>query len=410
MVQEDLVNEAKEFFETYKQEIGKFAKESKKSVFISFQDLASFSHDLAEKLLYQPEEIIQVLEIALEETGLLSSAHVRLIELPKSQSIKIRDIRAKHLNQMISVEGIVRQASDVRPQVVNAKFECPSCGTIISVLQIDAHFHEPTRCNCGRRGAFKLLSKDMVDAQRLVVEESPDMLTGGEQPRRLSVFLKEDLVEPHMEEKTTPGSKISIIGVLKEIPVPLRTGAISTRFDLAVEANNVVPMEATFEDLNISEEDEKQIHELATDPQLYLKLRESISPSVFGYDEIKDALVLQLFGGIRRQRSDKNFNRGDIHMLLVGDPGVAKSVMLKSLAKIAPRGRYLSGKSVTAAGLTASVVKDEFLKGWSLEAGAMVLANKGLCAIDELEDMAEECRRQWNSRLSQSTKQMFRRH
>ena len=403
MVQEDLVNEAKEFFETYKQEIGKFAKESKKSVFISFQDLASFSHDLAEKLLYQPEEIIQVLEIALEETGLLSSAHVRLIELPKSQSIKIRDIRAKHLNQMISVEGIVRQASDVRPQVVNAKFECPSCGTIISVLQIDAHFHEPTRCNCGRRGAFKLLSKDMVDAQRLVVEESPDMLTGGEQPRRLSVFLKEDLVEPHMEEKTTPGSKISIIGVLKEIPVPLRTGAISTRFDLAVEANNVVPMEATFEDLNISEEDEKQIHELATDPQLYLKLRESISPSVFGYDEIKDALVLQLFGGIRRQRSDKNFNRGDIHMLLVGDPGVAKSVMLKSLAKIAPRGRYLSGKSVTAAGLTASVVKDEFLKGWSLEAGAMVLANKGLCAIDELEDMAEEDRSSMHEAMEQQT-------
>jgi len=363
VVQEELITEAKEFFETYKQEIGKFAKESRKSVFISFQDISSFSHDLAERLIFQPEETIAILETALEETGLLSNVHVRLIEMPKSQEIKIREIRSKHIGQLIAVEGIVRQASDVRPQVINAKFECPSCGTIIAVLQIDQHFTEPHRCNCGRKGAFKLLTKDMVDAQRTVIEESPDFLTGGEQPRRISIFLKEDLVEPHMEEKTTPGARVLVIGVLKEIPVPLRTGAISTRFDLAIEANNVIPLEETFEDLSISEEDERQIHELAADPKLYYKLRESISPSVFGYDEIKDALVLQLFGGIKRLRSDKNFSRGDIHVFLIGDPGVAKSVILKFISRIAPRGRYISGRSVTAAGLTATVVKDEFLKG-----------------------------------------------
>jgi replicative DNA helicase Mcm len=401
MGQEDLINEAKEFFETYKSEIGKFAKEGKKSVFLSFHDLASNSLNLAEKLITSPEETIQVLEVALEETGLMNNVHVRFIDMPKSQEIKIREIRAKHMGQMIAVEGIVRQASDVRPQVVNAKFECPSCGTIISVLQIDAHFREPSRCNCGRKGAFKLLSKDMVDAQRTVIEESPDMMTGGEQPRKIAIFLKEDLVEPRMEEKTTPGSRVLVIGVLKEVPIPLRTGAISTRFDLAIEANNVIPLEETFEELSITEEDERQIHELAADPKLYDKLRESISPSVYGYDEIKDALVLQLFGGIRRQRSDGNFNRGDLHVFLIGDPGVAKSVMLKFISKISPKGRYVSGKSATAAGLTATVIKDEFLKGWSLEAGTMVLANKGLCAVDELEDMAEEDRSSMHEAMEQ---------
>lgn len=402
-MQEELLNEAKRFFEIYIKEIGKSAKEGKKAIYLNFKDLAEFAPEIADRLIVQPEETIQMLEVALEESGVLVNVHVRIIDLPESQKIKIRNIRAKHLNQLISIEGIIRQTSEVRPQVINAKFECPSCGTIISVLQIESQFREPHRCNCGRKVGFKLMSKDMIDAQRIVVEESPDTLTGGEQPRKIPIFLKEDLVEPKMEEKTTPGTKVCLVGVLKEVPAPLKTGAISTRFDLAIEANSINPLEETFEDLNITEEDEKQIHELAADPNLYTKLRESIAPSVFGYDEIKDALVLQLFGGVKKQRVDKNFVRGDIHMLLVGDPGVAKSVILKFIARIAPRGRYISGKSATAAGLTATVVKDEFLRGWSLEAGTMVLANKGLCAIDELEDMDEEDRSAMHEAMEQQT-------
>ena len=403
MASEELMNSAKEFFDYYKHEIGKFAKESKKAVRISFQDLASYSHELAESLLHSPEETFQVLELALEETGLMSNARVRLTDLTETQSIRVRDIRAKHLGKMICIEGLIRQASDVRPQVISAKFECPNCGSIISVLQIDKRFAEPNRCSCGRKGGFKLLTKDMVDAQRVVIEESTDTLKGSEQPRRLSVFLKEDLVEPLMEEKTTPGSRVKVIGILKEVPIPLKTGSISTRFDLAIEANNIIPLEETFEDVDISEEDEKQIQELAADPQLYVKLRESIAPSVFGYDEVKEALSLQLFSGVRRQRSDGTFNRGDMHMLLVGDPGVAKSVILKFISMIAPKGRYISGKSATSAGLTATVVKDEFLRGWSLEAGTMVLAHKGICAIDELEDMSEEDRSCMHEAMEQQT-------
>ncbi|MCL6500424.1 MAG: minichromosome maintenance protein MCM [Candidatus Pacearchaeota archaeon] len=400
---EDLIIEAKEFFEYYKQKIGPYAKKGKRAVQISFQDLASFSHTLADQLLQKPEEILSILEIALDELGLITKARVRLTDLPKSQGLQIREIRAKHLGQLIVIDGIVRQASDVRPQIVNAKFECPSCGTIISVLQIDKGFREPSRCSCGRRMGFKLVNKEMVDAQRIVIEESPESLKGGEQPRRISIFLKEDLVEPKMEERTTPGSRVRVIGVLKEVPIPLRTGGISTRFDLAIEANNLLPLEETFEELEISEEEERQIRELASDPDIYKKLAASIAPSIFGHEEIKLAIALQLLGGVKKSRSDKTQSRGDIHILLVGDPGVAKSVMLKFVSTIAPKGRYVVGKAATQAGITATVVKDEFLRGWALEAGAMVLANKGIACLDEMEKMSEQDRSAMHEAMEQQT-------
>jgi len=401
--QEELLSEAKVFFDHSKKEIGKSSRRGDKVIQIDFKALSEESPVLAEHLILKPEECLQLLELALAESNLIETPRVRMSSISESQSIKIRNIRAKHLGQMIAIEGIVRQASEVRPQVVNAKFECPSCGTIISVLQIGKKFQEPSRCSCGRHGGFRELSKDMVDAQRLVIEESPDDLDGGEQPKRLSVFLKEDLVEPKMEEKTVPGSKVRIIGVLKEITIHLATGALSTRFDLAVEANNLLPLEESFEDLEISEEDEEAIKELAADPKILDKVISSIAPSVWGYKEIKEALTLQLFGGIKKMRSDGTWTRGDMHVLLVGDPGVAKSVMLKYISGIAPKGRYVSGKSASGAGLTATVVRDEFLRGWSLEAGAMVLANKGVVCIDELEKMDENDRSTMHEALEQQT-------
>jgi replicative DNA helicase Mcm len=400
---EDLIIESKEFFEYYKKEIGKHAKRGEKAIQVSFQDIASFSHMLADQLLSKPEEMLAILELALDEIGLITKAKVRLIELPKSQEVRIREIRARHLGQIIVIDGIVRQASEVRPQIINAKFECPSCGTTISVLQIDRKFREPSRCSCGRRTNFKLINKEMVDAQRIVIEENPESLIGGEQPRRISIFLKEDLVNPKMEEKTNPGARIKIMGLLKEVPVPLQSGAISTKFDLAIEANNVIPLEETYEELEIDEEDERQILELASDPDIYKKLQASIAPSIYGYEKIKLALSLQLFGGVRKLRSDKTSSRGDIHLLLVGDPGVAKSVILKFISMVSSKGRYIVGKAATGAGLTATVVRDEFLRGWSLEAGAMVLANRGIACIDELEKMAEQDRSAMHEAMEQQT-------
>ncbi|MEM4326014.1 MAG: hypothetical protein QXU40_01815, partial [Candidatus Pacearchaeota archaeon] len=338
---EELKNEAKNFFELHKKDIGAALKKGKNFIYLDFLKIAEFSSKLAEDILNNPQETQHILEVAIEELGLISHVRIRFFNLPKSQEIKIREIRSKNLGQMVVIEGIVRQASDVRPEVFNAKFECPSCGTIISVLQIDKKFREPSRCSCGRRGGFRLVSKEMVDTQRLVIEEAPESLTGGEQPKRINVFLSEDLVEPKMEEKTTPGSRVKIIGVLKEVPVPFKTGGLSTRFDLAIEANNIIPLEETFEELDISEEDEKKILELSKDPKIFEKLAKSVAPSVWGYQEIKQALVLQLFGGVKKIHADGQKTRGDLHILLIGDPGVAKSVTLLFIAGISPKGRYV---------------------------------------------------------------------
>jgi replicative DNA helicase Mcm len=400
---EELIIETKKFFDFYKKELGDSIRKGNNVIYVNFMVLNEFSNKLSEEILSNPEETLRIIELSIEESGLLKDVRVRLYNLPKSQEIKIRDIRSRHLNETIALEGIIRQASDVRPQVVNARFECPSCGTVISVLQVEKKFREPTRCSCGRKGGFRLISKEMVDTQRLVIEESPESLSGGEQPKRLDIFIKEDLVEPRMEEKTTPGSRIKVIGVLKEVPVPLSSGGLSTRFQLAMDANNLIPLEETFEELDIGEEDEREILELSEDPQIFEKLSRSITPSIWGYDEIKKSLVLQLFGGVKKTNLDGSKNRGDIHILLIGDPGVAKSHSLGFMANISPKGRYVVGKSASGAGLTASVIRDEYLKGWSLEAGAMVLANKGLVCIDELEKMDPSDRSSMHEAMEQQT-------
>jgi len=144
---EDVVQEAKNFFDDYKKEIrqsaGKVAK-------INFQAISEFSPMLAEAIIEAPEDTIQAMQEALEESfpNLVENSRIRLDNLPKTAFVKIREVRANHLDQLIWVEGIVRQASDVRPQVVNARFECPNCGAILSVLQIDKKFHEPSKCSC----------------------------------------------------------------------------------------------------------------------------------------------------------------------------------------------------------------------------------------------------------------------
>ena len=374
----------------YEDEIHKLKNKGNYTLIIDFQNLVAFDPELADALLEDPDEIIRAFELAIENVSETDNFRTRFVSLPKSQFSMIRNIRSSNINRLIVLEGIVRQSSDVRPQVTAARFECPSCAHTITILQIESKFKEPSRCSCGRRGGFRLVYKDLVDAQRLVIEEVPEALEGGEQPKRLSIFLKEDLVEPKMEKRTTPGSKIRIVGIIREIPVMLKTGAKSTRFDLAMDANSIEPVDESFEDLETSEEDETAIKEIAKSPNVYQKFINSIAPSIYGHDKVKEALVLQLMGGVQKVREDGTKTRGDMHILLVGDPGSGKSQMLTFISKVAPKARYVSGKGASGAGLTAAVVRDEFLKGWALEAGAMVLANNGYCVIDELDKMTTE--------------------
>lgn len=405
----DVVEQIKrftEFIETnYKAELLENIRKDDRFLVIDFNELAKFDIELADLLLEQPEEVIKAVELAIEQFDIenVKGVKARFKGLPESQKISISNIRSKHIGNLIVVEGAVKQKSDVRPQVTSAKFECPSCGNIINVLQLDSNFKEPSRCGCGRKGKFRLVSKELVDAQGIVLEESPETLEGGEQPKRINIFLKDDLVSPISEKKTSPGSKITVVGYIKEVPIILRTGNKSTKFDLIVEANYVEGVESSFYEVSISEEEEAKIKEIAESPNLYTRLVDAMAPSIYGYEKIKGALLLQLMGGVRKVRKDGVVSRGDMHILLVGDPGAGKSALLKRIQLIAPKGRYVSGKGVSGAGITASVVKDEFLKGWSLEAGALVLANNGLCCIDEMDKMGSDDREAMHEALEQQT-------
>ena len=373
---------------------------------LNFLELSHFDPALSDLLLEQPVDALKAAELSIEQFDLpipIKDFTVRITNLPPSQYIRIRDIRSKHLELLLYTEGIVKQKSDVRPQVTHARFECPSCGNIIPILQLDQKFKEPSLCGCGRKGKFRLLSKDLVDVQRLVLEEAPEDLEGGEQPKRIHVFLKDDLVSPMSDKKTNPGSKIRVVGLVKEIPIPHKTGGQSTRYDLMMEGNFTESIVEDYTDISISHEEVAKIKEVSQDPRLFPRLITAMAPSIYGFDRIKEALLLQLAGGIKKERSDGVTTRGDIHVLLVGDPGSGKSQLLKRVAKVAPKSRYVSGKGVSGAGLTAAVVKDEFLNGWSLEAGALPLANKGFVMIDEMDKMSNEDRSAMHEGLEQQT-------
>ncbi len=385
------IEKFQEFVEqSYQQQLHEHMNKGLQFILIDFFDLTKYDPKLADQLLLEPEETIKAAEMALEQFEVKKGFRVRFRNLPKSEEIFIRNLRSKHLLKFIAIVGIIRQSSEVRPQAVSAKFECPSCGNTITMPQIDQQFREPTRCSCGRKGKFRLLSKDLVDVQRLVIEESPENLEGGAQPKRMQIFLREDLVEPRMERRTTPGTRIIVNGSLYEVPIQTKTGATSTRFDLAMQANYIEPVEEDYSEINITPEDEREIKKLAKDKDIHNRLIRSIAPSIYGHEKIKEAILLQLFGGIRKTKKDGTIVRGDLHVLLVGDPGAGKSQMLTFVNNTAPKSRYVAGRSASGAGLTCSVVKDEFLRGWALEAGAMVLADKGILVLDEMDKISKE--------------------
>jgi len=187
-----------------------------------------------------------------------------------------------------------------------------------------------------------------------------------------------------------PGDKIQVTGVLR-LQTPKFKKAV---YDTFVDCNHVIRIEKEFEELELTDEQEKEIIELAKDPKLYDKLIASVAPSIYGHDEIKESIALQLFGGTpRKVKSDGMRIRPDMHILLIGDPGTAKSQLLMYVNQLAPKSVYASGKSSSAAGLTATAEKDDFSEGgWTLKAGALVLAAGGVALIDEFDKMGEEDR------------------
>ena len=393
--EEDIVEKFEEFINlNYLEKLSHVLNTDEKSIVLSYTELDKFEPTICDFLLNSPSRAMDLFRHAISRISIVEDEvpKIRFTDFPEDKIVRIRDIRAKHLGKLVAIRGLIRQTSDVRPVATLATYECPSCGTQIDVVQNETTLKEPSMCSCGRKGKFKLVAKKLVDTQRIVIEESPETLSSEAQPRRLSVFLTKDLVEPHIEKKTAPGSRVEIVGIVREIPIKERGGSKTTKFDLVMDANNIERTQHEYDELDITPEDIKIIQEMSKDPEILTKLKNSIAPSIFGYSSIKESIVLQLFGGVQTARPDQTKVRGDIHILLVGDPGVAKSQLLKYVAGVSPKARYVSGKGASGAGITASVVKDEFISGWSLEAGALVLANKGICCIDEIDKMDSEDR------------------
>ena len=407
MPSDEVITKFRKFIETfYYNNLLNTVKKNTGALVVEFNDIAKFDLELADQLINSFDDIAKDAEEAIKQFDIPEAQYpikFRVINLPKSAFLPIRNIRAKNLGKLIETEGLIRQASDVRPKVTVTEYECPNCGAVLRVDQVGSKLREPTRCACGRKGKFKLSSQRLVDVQRLVVEEPPEALVGGEQAKRMQVFVESDLLDPALEKRRYPGNKINVVGIIKEVPISLKTGGQSTTYDLMIEANSLETIEEEFEEIEISDDDEKAIKELAEKPNIYEKLIASIAPSIYGYNRIKEAIAMQLFGGIRKKREDGTRTRGDIHIFLVGDPGAGKSQLLRYVATLAPKARYTAGKGASAAGMTATVVRDEFMHGWALEAGLLVLCNRGIACLDELDKMDDQDTSAMHEALEQQT-------
>ncbi len=345
----DYVHKVREVADLYPEE---------RSVNVVYSDLDRFDADLAVYLLDHPDLCLlagkQALKNLMHQEMRTADINLRLISLPRDSRVEIRDLRAKHVGKLVSVEGLVRKATEVRPKITDALFQCLRCGHVIKESQEGLFFKEPMECykeqdGCGRSAGstkFKLLTEEsrFVDTQKVEVQESPEGLRGGAQPERLTGYLEDDAAG-----SVSPGDRVILNGILRS--VQKGQPAKSTLFDINLDIVAAESQRTDYEEINITPEDEARIVEVAHSPDVFKKIVASISPSIFGYDVEKESLALQLFGGVPKNLDDGTRIRGDIHILLIGDPGVAKSQMLRYMSRLAPRGIYASGKSSSAAGL-----------------------------------------------------------
>ena len=405
----ELIDVFEEFYRSYyRNEIGELAQKyptEQKSLYVDWQDLYRFDPDLADDFRTKPAQLREYAEEALRLYDLpvdvsLGQAHVRVRGLPSSTDI--RDIRADNRGTLIAVQGIVRKATEVRPKVTNAAFECQRCGTLTRIPQSDGDFQEPHECQgCERQGPFRVNfdQSEFVDAQKLRVQESPEGLRGGETPQAIDINIEDDITG-----EVTAGDHVTVTGVLK-LDQRGNDREKSPMFDTYMTGLSVEIEDEQFEEMEISDEDKTEIVELSNDPEIYDTMVGAIAPSIYGYEMEKLAMILQLFSGVTKHLPDGSRLRGDLHMLLIGDPGTGKSMLLQYIRQIAPRSVYTSGKGSSAAGLTAAAVRDDFGDGqqWTLEAGALVLADQGIAAVDELDKMSPEDRSAMHEALEQQS-------
>ncbi len=408
----------------YVKRIKEMVHYEKKSIPVDYEDLVRYDEGLVLALERDPQAAFEALSGAIksiaedmnrEYAGRVRKFYGRLTGWVKPTVI--REIRSDLLNRLVMLEGVVVRSTPPRERIVKATYVhvlpdgtqhefvwppdereleemerptyCPKCVAERPEerREEDVGEEEGSSTREGRppgRGFFRLVleKSSFIDWQMLTLQERPEDMPPGQLPRSIDVVLVEDIVDT-----VRPGDRVTLIGIVK-----LRGRKLSPVYDFYVEANNVIPAQRLLEEVSLSPEDEAKIRELSRDPMIRRKIVASIAPAIYGYWDLKEAIALLLFGGVPKTLPDGTRIRGEIHVLVLGDPGTAKSQLLQYASRIAPRGLYTTGKGSSAAGLTAAVIRDKQTGEFFLEAGAMVLADGGVVTIDEIDKMREDDR------------------
>ncbi|KAL0135142.1 minichromosome maintenance protein 2 [Mucor lusitanicus] len=418
-VRRGIKREFKDFLQTYVDEHGTsvygerirdMGERNKESFEVNYENLADSKIILAYYLSNSPIAMLKILdEVALEVTLLQFPAyerihreiHVRITDLPVKNTL--RELRQSQLNCLIRVSGVVTRRTGVFPQLKWVKFNCGKCNHLLGPFYQDIHneIKINTCPSCQSKGPFNVNMEQTVyrNYQKLTIQESPGTVPPGRLPRHREVICLWDLID-----QAKPGEEIEVIGVYRNnFDASLSTKNGFPVFATIIEANFINKKENMFAAYRLTEDDTKQILAMGKDKRIGKKIMKSIAPSIYGHDDIKRAIALAMFGGVPKNIQGKHIIRGDINILMLGDPGTAKSQFLKYVEKTAHRAVYTTGQGASAVGLTASVHKDPITREWTLEGGALVLADRGVCLIDEFDKMNDADRTSIHEAMEQQS-------
>jgi replicative DNA helicase Mcm len=408
-----------EFLKTYKDEFGStiywdkiqdMPEREQVSLTVDFQDLMSEDPTFVTSASENPIAFLRQADEALvsamrsdspEYVASLDKSLIKLRFKNHPDEVKLRAIRSRHIGKIINIGGVMMRASEVKPLLVETTFQCRLCDTEIPQKQEEGRYTEPPQCpTCQKKTPLKMLPQKSTfqDWQKVRIQESPEELPAGQMPRSVDVILNGDIVDV-----SRPGDFVKITGILKTTPDFSRRGSRLATFNVFIEANGVEVSEKEYEQLEISDEEMDAIEKLGKDPMVHKRVTRSIAPAIKGHDTIKKSIALLLFGGREKMLLGDTRVRDKSNILMIGDPGTGKSQILKFVSDLAPRGLYTSGKGTTAAGLTAAVVHDTTSGAMTLEAGALVLADKGIACIDEFDKMDPNDRTAIHEAMEQHT-------
>lgn len=384
------------FTEVYTKHITEVMKyyPKKRSIIIDFKSLEKFDVDLAKTVVEKPDDMIKAAEQAIESLSIITPSgeifkpHVRFTNLHE-EGLLIEQIGSEFLNKMFSFKGLVTRRGDIMHKAKVLNLKCKACGEEFKI-PITRDFFLPTKCPICKKGTLKEVFEEskFVDIQMVEVQDLLERVRAGAPSAKIILILEDDLVN-----SVVPGDNVEVTAILR-ININKRKKKNETIFSKYADVVYIKKLKRDFEEVEITKEDEMEILSLAKKPNIEELIVESIAPDIWGYEEIKRAIALQLFGGTKGKKTISGQPiRDDIHILLIGDPGIAKTRFLLHTTMIAPKSIYVGGKTVSGVGLTASAEKDELSGGgWTLKAGALVLASGGVAAIDEFDKINEEDR------------------